>query len=92
MKRKPDCIKTLEQVEMNTAFLTGFSTRIVAAIIHLREAWVIADVGNQPGIEIALRALFRCRSLRDRHDDYRPFLVDTLGGEQAAELWSVVTA
>jgi hypothetical protein len=48
------------------AALTGFSSRAVAALAHLREAWCIADETNRPGVEAAITSLLCTRSLRER--------------------------
>lgn len=56
---KPDCHHSrlgLNQYQL--ASLTGFSSRVVAALAHLREAWCIADEENRCAIEAALRVLF----------------------------------
>jgi hypothetical protein len=48
------------------AALTGFSWRAIAALAHLREAWISADGGNAKAIEAAIRVLLsESHSLRD---------------------------
>lgn len=48
------------------AMLTGFTSRMVAALAHLREAWIAADGQNARAIEHALRVLFaESHSLHD---------------------------
>ena len=88
MTRKADCTKTLERE--GGGFLTGFTRRAAAALVHLREAWVIADYRNKSDVEDAIRALFSTHCLASRPETYRPILCDTLGDEQAAELWRAV--
>lgn len=47
------------------AALTGFSSRGVKALAHLREAWCGADPMNEQYVVQAIRALLACHSLAD---------------------------
>ena len=87
---KRACQRTLDDDDLDTAPLTGFTTRAVEAVIHLREAWVHADDSNRPGIERAICEVFSTKSFTTRPTYYKQFLVHTLDGEQAVALWRVV--
>lgn len=89
--REPDCHETFVRLLDQCGFLTGFTRRATAALIHLREAWIAADQTNRPGIETAIRSVMATRSILDRRDEYRDFLVDGLDDASAAELWEIAT-
>jgi len=90
MADNADCTKTLRDVG-GAGFLTGFSRRALAALIHLRDAWCVADATNAPGIEVAMRAILNTRSMSERLDELKPFVVHTLDEGQAALLWRRIT-
>lgn len=46
-----------------SSFLTGFTSRAAAALVHLREAWCIADASNRRDVELSIQALMSTRSL-----------------------------
>lgn len=48
----------------DVGFLTGFTRRAAAALVHLREAWCVADEHNKPGVEAAITSLMHTRSMR----------------------------
>jgi sulfite reductase beta subunit-like hemoprotein len=48
------------------AALTGFTTRAVRALAHLREAWVNADSDNAEAVEASIRALVQGHSFESR--------------------------
>jgi hypothetical protein len=53
--RRPDC----ERLGLAPGDdLSGFTSRLVRALAHLREAWCGADPRNAAAIEAAIRALF----------------------------------
>lgn len=63
MSTKPDCHRdNLGLDEAELASLTGFTSHAVAALAHLREAWLTADDGNAHAIEEAIGALFQGHS------------------------------
>lgn len=64
-QRLPECWLGSALDPHQRAALTGYSHRTVRALAHLREAWCIADAGNQPGIATAIRAILGTRSIRE---------------------------
>ncbi len=64
MPRHRDC-DALGLDDRQRAALTGFSSRAVRALAHLREAWCGADPGNRPHVEEAIRALLATHSLAE---------------------------
>lgn len=79
-----DCQRTISDV--NSGHLTGFTARAVAALVHLREAWIGADPSNRPGVELAIAALFATRSLAEKPHVYLEYLLHNLNDDQAKEL------
>lgn len=64
MTRHHDC-DALGLSNGQRAALTGFSSRAVRALAHLREAWCGADPRNRACVEQTIRALLACHSLQD---------------------------
>lgn len=88
--KKTECQRTFERHPDKLAFLTGYSARAVAALIHLREAFVIADSKNAASIALAMRAILTSHSLAPVADRVRPLVLDGLDDEQAATLWRLI--
>jgi hypothetical protein len=65
------------------AALTGFTSRAVAALAHLREAWVIADGTNRPHVQAAINELLGARSCREIRPVCEAVLVAGLDPGQA---------
>lgn len=91
---KPACALTLEDERLPVERLTGFTTRAVEALIHLREAWQNADDGNRPAVERAICELFTARALSRDEDPnfYFAFLVHRLERGQSNRLRTLVDA
>lgn len=75
---------------LDTDFLTGFTSRVAAALCHLRDAWCNADPTNSTGVVMAIASLFTTRSVEARPDAYRRFLVHGLDEEKGEQLWDEV--
>lgn len=87
--RTAPCVRTVLQVADflgPTHHLTGFTGPAVAALAHLRDAWIAADPTNRPGIALAIAALLTTRSLAERPLVYRPYLEHGLDDDQRARL------
>ncbi|MGH7730365.1 MAG: hypothetical protein ACRENJ_03855 [Candidatus Eiseniibacteriota bacterium] len=63
-RRDYDC-DTLGLDDRQRAALTGFSSRVVGALAHLREAWCVADPENRAPLDMAIRALLATHSLAE---------------------------
>jgi len=86
-----DCALTFEALEpAELGHLTGFTHRVAAALVHLREAWLIADDSHLPAVEEAIGLLFRSPSLARDLEAYRAILCHGLDERQAAALWGIV--
>lgn len=88
---RADCQRTFDDLRDECGFLTGFTGRAAAALIHLREAWLSADDTNRPGVARAIRELFGTRSLSQNPEAYHRFLTWGLDADQAVELWAEVS-
>ena len=64
MRREHDC-DALGLTDRQRAALTGFSSRTVRALAHLREAWCGADPMNRTRVADAIRALLATHSLEE---------------------------
>lgn len=87
--RTSPCVRTVLQVADflgPTHHLTGFTGPAVAALAHLRDAWIAADPTNRPGIALAIAALLTTRSLAERPTLYLPYLEHGLDDDQRARL------
>jgi hypothetical protein len=90
-QRFPDCHHTnLGLTRDQQAALTGFTSRAVKALAHLREAWCIADPANMVAVEAAIRALLHGHSLHDGRGLCLAVLRHGLDRQQAAQLLHVV--
>jgi hypothetical protein len=86
----PDCCKTF--YAFDTGFLTGFTTRAASALIHLREAWCVADQTNRIAVAFAIASLLLARSLDEDRANYVEFLRWSLDDKRADELLLEVEA
>lgn len=62
-----DCeraIKTLAK-DGDAAMLTGWTTRVIKALAHLRECWCIADFQNRAHASLAIMSLRNALRLRE---------------------------
>lgn len=73
MRRNRDC-EQLGLPRPERAALTGFTGRAAAALAHLREAWCVADGGNRPWVEAAIRELLGAPELARRPARYEAVL------------------
>lgn len=90
MSARAYCSETIRALEDGAA-LTGFSTRAVAALAHLQDAWTVADIENRRFIEDAMRELLAClRRFSNHRDLVREVLRYRLDDEIAAELEAAV--
>lgn len=81
---RADCQRTF--AARDTSFLTGFTSRAAAALVHLREAWRNADPTNRPSVELAIQALMNARLLRQGTPLFHELLVHSLDEDQARKL------
>jgi hypothetical protein len=72
------------------AALTGFTSRAVQALAHLREAWCGADTQNAEAVEAAIRALLQGHSMESSRGISAAVLRAGLDDQQAAELLRLV--
>ncbi len=88
MTREADCAATFRMGadELELGLLTGFTRRAAESLVHLREAWLVADPGNRAGVAIAIAALLHSPSLARRRDAYLAFVFFTLEPEQRVRL------
>jgi hypothetical protein len=52
-----DCERSIKALGDDAALLTGWTGRVIEALAHLREAWCVADAGNEPAAVKAIGAL-----------------------------------
>lgn len=82
----PSCWLTLTLPRRMRAALTGYSTRAVHALAHLRDAWCSADDDNRRAVVACVVALRKGHSLRDVPSIVAHVLVSGLDDGVAAEL------
>jgi hypothetical protein len=86
MNETPDCDRdSLGLAERQLAALTGFTSRAVRALAHLREAWAVGDDDNRDAVEAGIRALVQGHSLADIPDICRAVLTVGLDAGPAAQ-------
>lgn len=85
-----ECQWSIADLGDNAAPLTGFTRRAIAALAHLREAWLVADNTNRPAIEAAIHILIRARSLTEgvHREIVREILSQGMPGDD--DLWTLV--
>jgi hypothetical protein len=81
---RADCERTF--AARDTSFLTVFTSRAAAALVHLRQAWCNADPSNRPSVELAIQALMNARSLRQGTPLFHELLVHSLDEDRARRL------
>jgi hypothetical protein len=87
----PDCAADkLGLTDTQQAALTGFSTRGVKALAHLREAWRIADRTNCEVVEASIRALLQSPIMQEQRDICATVLRAGLHTDQGPELLRAV--
>lgn len=47
-KHHCDCYRAVELLGHDASMLTGWTSRVIKALAHLREAWCVADRQNRP--------------------------------------------
>lgn len=87
MSRKPDC----ENLGLaDNQYLAGFTSRAMAALAHLREAWCVADADNKAAIEQSIIALLEGHSFRDNANMVRTILKHTLDEQLGKDFLAAV--
>ena len=72
------------------AGLTGFTTRMVDALAHLREAWCVADNSNAQAIEAGILAMMQGHSFQRNRRLVAKVLSARLDSHQRAALLGAV--
>lgn len=85
--RRKDCDR-LGLTDDQEAGLTGFTSRMVGALAHLREAWCVADASNRVAVEHAIRGLLSGHSAADNPAVVRAVL--GCGLDSPERLWAAV--
>lgn len=77
---------TIDELGRDAAALTGYTSRVAAALVWLREAWTVADPDNRAGVVAAIGALLRTHSGRRNRARFCRILEIGLEPETAALL------
>lgn len=88
---KPDCHPSNVGLhDAERAALTGYTSRAIKALAHLREAWCSADLNNARSIERAIAELLQGHSFREGTNRNLATLVLRHGHERGNELMTGV--